>query len=184
MIRITPETLEAAGSCGDHLEVLDSLGIPDGIELPEWTLAHQCAILWDPTARRHLGWMWARGVLPQWSMADLQAPGADLDGANLRGANLRGANLRGADLVGTDLGGADLGGASLRGANLSGAHLRGAYLRGADLRGACLGGANLGGASLDGANLSGADLSGASLGGAYLGPWERDPDGIARRRAA
>ena len=98
-------------------------------------------------------------VLTLWDGPRLLMQGGQ--GANLLGANLSGANLLGANLLGANLSGANLLGANLSGANLSGA--------------------NLWGADLWGANLSGADLWCANLSGADLGPWERGPDGRARR---
>ena len=125
--------------------------------------------LWDGP---RLIWEGGRG-------ADLSR--ADLTGADLTGADLTGANLRRANLSRAALYEANLSRAALYEANLSRANLRRADLNGADLRGADLTGADLTGADLRGADLTWADLTWADLTGADLGPWERGPDGRARR---
>jgi uncharacterized protein YjbI with pentapeptide repeats len=81
--------------------------------------------------------------------------------ANYSYANAQfvGANLQGADLHNVSLVGANFTGASLPGANLDGADLTGANLTGADFTGATLAGTNLTGAILSGTKFNNADLS-------------------------
>ena len=118
-MRLTIADLQAQGACLDGIRLFDAL-FPGGLVITEWTLAHQCAVLWHPRARMHLGWMWRAGLIPQWSMRALRAPGADLSGANLYRADLSGADLSGANLSRADLSRANLSGANLLGADLGG----------------------------------------------------------------
>jgi uncharacterized protein YjbI with pentapeptide repeats len=84
-----------------------------------------------------------QSLASNYSYADAQFVGCDLQstdlhnvslvGANFTGASLWLANLDGADLTGADLTGADLTGASLDGTNLTGANLSGTKLNDTDL---------------------------------------------------
>ncbi len=134
-MQITVEVLKKMGACEDGIEVF-LREYPHGFS-GKWTTKAQVAVL-RTELRKYMGWAWRVGIVPAWSMKNV---------------NLSGADLSGADLPNADLSNADLSGANLSGANLSGANLFGANLSNADLSDADLSRADLFGANLSGANL-------------------------------
>jgi uncharacterized protein YjbI with pentapeptide repeats len=153
-VLITRKYLKEKNACTNGISAFDSV-FPQGFDLKDWTVEKQIEIL-KSDLRIYIGWAFARGIVPLWSME-----GANLGGANLGGANLEGAYLGGANLEGAYLEGANLERANLEGANLEGANLERANLERANLEGAYLERANLEGAYLERANLKGAYLEGA-----------------------
>ena len=143
-MRITKKLLEEKEACDEGLACFNAT-FPDGIDLKDWTAEKQIEVL-KSDLRKYIGWAFARGIIPLWSMQ-----GANLGRANLVRANLYSANLESANLVR----------ANLESANLENANLENANLYSANLESANLGGANLGRANLVRANLEDAYLGGA-----------------------
>ncbi len=102
------------------------------------------------------------------NLANLEAPGYDLDYANLTGYDLTDAVLSNATLVGVDLSNATLTNATLTNATLKWANLTGATLTGADLSNTELTQADLSNVSAQYANFLNSDMNSAVLTGADL----------------
>ena len=104
LVRITKKLLEEKEACAEWLACFNAT-FPDGIDLKDWTAEKQIEVL-KSDLRKYIGWAFARGIIPLWSMQGANLEGAYLGGANLGGAYLEGANLEGANLEGAYLGGA------------------------------------------------------------------------------
>lgn len=114
-VRLDRATLGRHGACAGGLELFDALlahqteerarpvgpdGRPRRARRPlrhlrvRWTPLHAvwCAGVYPEFSR----WIYARGLIPQISLARADLAGANLAGANLVGADLAGANLGGA----------------------------------------------------------------------------------------
>jgi uncharacterized protein YjbI with pentapeptide repeats len=61
---------------------------PAGIDISDWTLDRQMAMLQSPVWRRYWGLAVEHGIIPAWSMRCANLEGADLKEADLRGADL------------------------------------------------------------------------------------------------
>ena len=133
-MRITKKLLEEKEACAEGLACFNAT-FPDGIDLKDWTAEKQIEVL-KSDLRKYIGWAFARGIIPLWSMqgANLGRANlvrANLYSANLESANLENANLENANLYSANLESANLGGANLGRANLVRANLEDAYLGGA-----------------------------------------------------
>jgi len=80
-VRITKKLLEEKEACAEGLACFNAT-FPDGIDLKDWTAEKQIEVL-KSDLRKYIGWAFARGIIPLWSM----------QGANLGRANLVRANL-------------------------------------------------------------------------------------------
>ena len=88
-MRITKKLLEEKEACAEGLACFNAT-FPDGIDLKDWTAEKQIEVL-KSDLRKYIGWAFARGIIPLWSMQ-----GANLGRANLVRANLEDAYLGGA----------------------------------------------------------------------------------------
>ena len=78
-MRITKKLLEEKDACAEGLACFNAT-FPDGIDLKDWTAEKQIEVL-KSDLRKYIGWAFARGIIPLWSMQ-----GANLEGAYLGGA--------------------------------------------------------------------------------------------------
>ena len=99
-MKITLATLQHRDACSPGLHMFE-IFFPDGWE-GEWDEWAQAAVISHPILGQYMGWLWAMGIVPAWSMS-----GANLSSANLSSADLSGATLSGATLCRADLRGAD-----------------------------------------------------------------------------
>ena len=128
-MRITKKLLEEKDACAEGLACFNAT-FPDGIDLKDWTAEKQIEVL-KSDLRKYIGWAFARGIIPLWSMQGANLGRANLGGSNLGRANLEDANLENANLENANLENANLGGSNLGRSNLGRANLEGAYLGGA-----------------------------------------------------
>lgn len=136
------------------LSEVDSASDEDLEPFLDWTRENQIKAIQGPL-KAFIGRLIASGLLPLWSMRDVDLSGADLSYLALPGADFVGANLSGADLYGADLFRANLSKANLSRANLEWANLTRTLLIAANLSGA-----NVSDASVYLADLTGSDQSG------------------------
>ena len=98
-MKITAEKLQAHNACQEGVDAF-ARAFPEGIDVAEWTPEYQIGVMMHNELRMYLGWAWAVGVLPQWSMRGWRLTRANLTDADLTRADLTRANLTRADLAG------------------------------------------------------------------------------------
>ena len=110
---ITLEQLKLKSACSPALKEFEKVVGQQTADI-EINPAAQGWILASRFWRRFLGWAWNEGIIPMWSMREVNLSIADLSIADLRRANLSETDLSQADLSNADLSKADLRGVDLR----------------------------------------------------------------------